>query len=378
MSTGALTNGNRDHQEDQGAFSAKQGRNQLMFRRSSKQSAGGRAEPISLVRRTPPPIRRALAVVALAALAGLAAFVATRNDPKTYERDSSFAIQPGETVTPQQMTDVVGSLAQPDNAVTQTIVDILGSGRLRETAAKAAGLPPASVGGSGATYSWIASRRPGSAVIDLKLTGPDDAKLAALQAAAPPAAASVVTASFGLYRLESLDAATAPTQVGPKTAQTVTLAVLLGAFLGIALVVAEGRLRSALRTRPADRGDFGPPAPTTDGNGGTGRLESTLRESFVPGAFVRGPGPGRIASPYSEAQAIPESPRPGADHARPLETAPKPETERSKPERSKVKTDGPGSEAQSQESDGGGQNSQRRRRRATRRKRGTPSRNRKR
>jgi hypothetical protein len=48
----------------------------------------------SLMRRTSPPMRRALAVVGLAVLAGLAALVALSDDPKTYERESSFAIRP--------------------------------------------------------------------------------------------------------------------------------------------------------------------------------------------------------------------------------------------------------------------------------------------
>jgi hypothetical protein len=340
-----------------------------MFRRASKKSAGRRGGFISLARRIPPPIRRALAVVALAALAGLAAFVATRNDPKTYERDSSFAIQPSATVTPQQLTDVVGSLAQPDSGVTQTIVDVLGSGRLRDSAAVAAGLPPGTVAASGGEYSWSVTRRPGSAVVEIRLTGPSDAKLKAMQAAIPTEAGNLVASSFGLYQLEPLDAATAPTQVGPKTAQTVALAVLLGAFLGIALVLAEGRLRSALATRPVDRGDFGRPTATNDWNGQTDSFESALRESFVPGAFVRGPGPGRIARPFPEPQAIPESPRPVTETPPPPETAPKPQTERSNPERSKVESDGSNSDAQ-------GQKSERQKRRNSRRKRGTSSRKR--
>src|SRR4051812_31141288 len=326
-----------------------------MFRRSSKRSAGGRVGFISLVRRTPSPIRRALAVVALAALAGLAAFVATRNDPKTYERDSSFATQPSETVTPQQLTDVVASLAQPDSGVTQTIVDILASGRLRDSAAVAAGLPPGSVAASGGEYSWSTTRRPGSAVVEIRLTGPSDAKLQAMQATVPKEAGDLVASSFGLYRLEPLDAATAPTQVGPKTAQTVALAVLLGAFLGIALVFAEGRLRSALGTRPVDRGDSGRPTGTNDWNGQTDSLESTLRESFVPGAFIRGPGP-------------------VAETAPPPETATQAQTERSNPE--KVESDGSNSETQGQSSEAGGQNSGRQKRRNPRRKRGTSSRKR--
>src|SRR6266498_678254 len=82
------------------------------------------ARSSSLIRRLPPPMWRVLAVVALAALAGLAALIVLSNNPTTYERDSSFAIRPSDTVPPGAVPDVVGTLSDPDNAVTETIVDI--------------------------------------------------------------------------------------------------------------------------------------------------------------------------------------------------------------------------------------------------------------
>jgi hypothetical protein len=254
-------------------------------------------------------MRRALGVAALAALAGLAALIAVSNDPTTYERESSFAIRPSDTVPPGAVPDVVGTLSDPDNAVTQTIVDILGSARLRDSVARDAGISPDSVAESGAEYSWLATRRLGSTVVDLRITGPDAAKVAAMQAAAARDAAPLVEANYSVYRLESLNAPTSPDRVGTKTAQTVALAILLGALLGIALVFAERKLGSSLGARTLDRGSDGRPIAAGDLTGDTDRLESTLRKSLGAGASVRRVGPGRIEVAPPEARPDRETAR---------------------------------------------------------------------
>jgi capsular polysaccharide biosynthesis protein len=215
-----------------------------------------------LLRRVPPPIWRALAVLGLAAVAALAAFISVSNDPKTYERETSFAIRPSSDVPPEAVNDVLGTLAQPDSAITETIVNMLGSPRLRDFAAQSAGVNTSSVGGSGAEYVWSATRRTGSTIVDVRVTGPDDDKLLAMQTAAGPEAARLVEASYPPYRLETLSAPSPPQQVGPKVARTVGLALLLGALIGITLVLAERRLRASVAERegpsraPASRGEY--------------------------------------------------------------------------------------------------------------------------
>jgi uncharacterized protein involved in exopolysaccharide biosynthesis len=237
-------------------------------RGSDKVKAG--AQLSSVIRRMPSPVWRALAVVCLAALAGLAAFVVMSGEPKTYQRESSFAIRPSERVPSAALSDVVGTLSQPDSAVTETVVDMLGSARLRSTAATAAGLPPASVAESGGKYGWKATRRPGSTVVDVTLTGPSDAKLLDMQTGLSAEAARLVEGNFALYRLESLSAPTSsPDQVGPKTKQTVALALILGGLLGVALVLFERKLRSSLGTATLDRGSEGPPRGNDDLTGET-------------------------------------------------------------------------------------------------------------
>jgi capsular polysaccharide biosynthesis protein len=212
-------------------------------------------------RRVPPAIWRSIAVLALAAVAGIAAFISVSNDPNTYERETSFAVRPSSDVPPDAVNDVLGTLAQPDSAITETIVNMLGSPRLRNFAAQSAGVSESSVGGNGAEYVWSATRRTGSTIIDIRLTGPDDDKLLAMQTAAGPEAARLVEESYSPYRLEPLSAPSPPVQVGPKTARTVGLALLLGALLGITLVLVERRLRSSLPQRggparaPAERGE---------------------------------------------------------------------------------------------------------------------------
>ncbi len=322
-----------------------------MLKRPSEGPMKIGAQLSSPVRRMPPPIWRALAIVVLAALAGLAAFVSLRDDPKIYERESSFVIRPSETVPPDQMADAVGALAPPvGGGATPTIVEVLGSARLREPTAVAAGLPPESVGETGAKYSWTASQRPGSAIVDIRLTGPSDAKLSAMQAAIPEEAASLVAGSFGLFRLESLDASTSAKQVGPKTAQTVALAVLLGALVGASLVLLERRLRSSLRTRPVNPGNHDRPTGADDYlRAEPDQLEFAFREPPGTGAFAPGVRPGRIevghpgvaypevASPdwtFPEAPPQPETARPKQGNARPKrETASPSKPENSRPKR---------------------------------------------
>jgi hypothetical protein len=137
-------------------------------------------------------------------------------------------------------------------------------------------------------------RRPGSTIVDLRISGPDPSTLAALQAAATSEAPSLVEANYSVYRLESLNAPTSADRVGPKTAQTVFLAIMLGGLLGIALLFAERKLRSSLEEQTLDRGRDGRPRAAGDLSGDTDRLESTLRDSLGAGASVRRVGPGRI------------------------------------------------------------------------------------
>ena len=227
----------------------------------SAQLASLPKDALALLRRLPPPIWRVLAVVGLAAVAGIAAFISVSNDPKTFERESSFAVRPSPTVPPAAVNDVLGTLAQPDSAITETIVNMLGSSRLRSFAAQSAGVPASSVGGNGAEYGWSATRRTGSTIIDTQLTGPDDGKLRAMEAAAGPEAAPHREESDKPDRRETLSAPAPAVQIGPKIGRTVGLALLLGALLGITLVLAERRLRSTLAQRegpsraPAPRGE---------------------------------------------------------------------------------------------------------------------------
>jgi hypothetical protein len=229
---------------------------------SSVKRASRPLHALALLRRVPPPIWRLLAVVGLAAVAAAAAFISVGNDPNTFQRESSFAVRPSSDVPAASVNDVLGTLAQPDSAITETIVNMLGSPRLRNFAAQSAGVPASSVGGSGAEYVWSATRRTGSTIIDVRLTGPNDDKLLAMQTAAAPEAARLVEESYPPYRLETLSAPSPPVQVGPKTARTVGLALLLGALLGVTLVLVERRLRSSLAQRegpdraPAERGEF--------------------------------------------------------------------------------------------------------------------------
>jgi hypothetical protein len=97
--------------------------------------------------------------------------------------------------------------------------------------------------------------------------------------------------------------------VGPKTAQTVFLAVLLGALLGIGLLYAERKLRSSLAGRTPDPGSNGRGTADGDVSGETDRLESALRESLGTGASVRRVAPGRIEVAPPE-----DAPDPGAGH----------------------------------------------------------------
>ena len=85
-----------------------------------------------------------------------------------------------------------------------------------------------------------------------------------MQTAAGPEAARLVEQSYPPYRLETLSAPSPAVQVGPKVTRTVGLALLLGALLGITLVLAERRLRSTLAQRDGPSRGPGPRGEPTE------------------------------------------------------------------------------------------------------------------
>jgi hypothetical protein len=123
--------------------------------------------------------------------------------------------------------------------------------RRAETAARLT-LPP--------EYTVESSARPGSALIDSTVRGPEAAVVDRLAAGFASVASDYVAASYSAYVLDRLGADPGGEGTGLHPAQIVVLALLLGGALGVGLVLAELRLESSLR--PSER----PPheAPTVE------------------------------------------------------------------------------------------------------------------
>jgi hypothetical protein len=180
---------------------------------------------------------RAWLIVPLAVLAGGAAWLSRHDDPKVYEQKSSYVIRPTSRIAPDAADNVAGTLAQPDSAIVQTVLGILGSQHLPQATG------PALVSSAQSPTRWTASVRPGSNIVDVRMSGHDPAVISSTTGLYSQAAIAAVNRSYTIYQLESLGADGPPVQTGPKVWLTVALAMILAVLLGSGAVAFEGVLR---------------------------------------------------------------------------------------------------------------------------------------
>jgi hypothetical protein len=184
--------------------------------------------------------RRWWVVAALAALAVLGASLALGRGAERHERTIHFVLRPDSSLSSRNLPGALEQL-KSQGALVQTVLGVLSSNEMLRRAGAAARVTLAP------SYTIKSSARPGSALIDSTVGGPDPAVVARLGAGFARVASDYVAASYSAYALDQLGSD--PGGGGPRLhpAQVVLLALLLGGALGVGLVLAEPRLESRLR-----------------------------------------------------------------------------------------------------------------------------------
>jgi hypothetical protein len=188
--------------------------------------------------------RRWWLVVAVTALAVLGAALALAARSEEHHTTIHFVLRPESSLPNRDLPNALEEL-KSDGPLVQTVIGVLGSQALLQRAASNAGVE------LGSDYTITSSARPGSALIDSTLAGPDAAVLGRLAAGFTRAGADYVGANYSAYALDQLGADAGGSGTGLSATQAVILAVLIGAALGLGLVAAELRLRPLFERRDA-------------------------------------------------------------------------------------------------------------------------------
>lgn len=184
--------------------------------------------------------RRWWVVVAVAAfaVAGAALSLASRTD----EHDATlhFVLRPDASVPNSELPNALDVL-KSDGALVQTVRGVIGSQEMLRQAAADSHVALTS------QYTVASTVRPGSALLDSTLSGPDAATVDRLAQGLSRAAPDYVAANYPAYDLDRLGTEVNERAGGVGPAQLLILAALLGAALGVGLVAAEARLEPSLR-----------------------------------------------------------------------------------------------------------------------------------
>jgi hypothetical protein len=235
--------------------------------------------------------RRWIAVLLVIVVGALGAWVVTLLSEKRYERELSFALVPGDYLPVAERTDILGTISEPDSAITESVVAILESRDVERETILDAGVPP------DAGYEFASSRRPGSTVFDVQLRGPDAEELAALGEALTPTAARRVAEDLPGLRLQLLGSEASADPVDPNVPVMVAFGGFVGALLGLGIVLVEGlsRARRPAGAGEGERRDDGAGQIVIDGLAGRmDRLEEAVRAHLHEDEAVRRVGVDRL------------------------------------------------------------------------------------
>lgn len=216
--------------------------------------------------------RRWWIVAAMAALALLGAGLTLGGRTDRHERTIHFVLRPDSSVSTQNLPNALEEL-KSDGALVQTVLGALSSNEMlgrAETAARLR-LPP--------EYTVESTARPGSALIDSTVRGPEGEVVDRLATGFASVASDYVAASYSAYVLDRLGADPGGEGTGLHPAQIVVLALLLGGALGVGLVLAELRLESSLR--PIEKQPYEAPTVEFEAAAGPAR-ESVPRGRIAP------------------------------------------------------------------------------------------------
>jgi hypothetical protein len=179
-----------------------------------------------------------VAAVTALAVAGAALSLSGRTDQ--HERTIHFVLRPDTSVPNSDLPNALEVL-KSDGALVQTVRGVLGSQELLRQAASDSHVPLTS------HYTVESTARPGSALLDSTLAGPDATRVDRLALGFSRAASDYVAANYSAYALDRLGTEAGGGGGGLGAVQLIILAALLGAALGVGLVAAELRLEPSLR-----------------------------------------------------------------------------------------------------------------------------------
>jgi hypothetical protein len=192
-------------------------------------------------------------VAAVAALALLGAGLALAGRSDRHERTIHLVLRPDSSVSSRFLPGALEVL-KSDGALVQTVIGVLSSDEMVRRAAATARVKLAP------GYTIKSSTRPGSALIDSTIGGPDAAVVDRLGVGFVEVASDYVAASYSAYALDRLGTDPGGTDTRLHPAQVVVLALLVGAALGVGVVLVELRLESRPRPMAEPPAATGPPS----------------------------------------------------------------------------------------------------------------------
>jgi hypothetical protein len=192
-------------------------------------------------------------VVAVAALALLGAGVALAGRSDRHERTIHLVLRPDSSVSSRFLPGALEVL-KADGALVQTVLGVLSSDEMVRRAAATARVKLAP------GYTIKSSARPGSALIDSTIGGPDAAVVDRLGAGFVRVASDYVAASYSAYALDRLGSEPGGADTRLRPGQVVVLALLVGGALGVGVVLLELRLESRPRPMAERRAATAPPS----------------------------------------------------------------------------------------------------------------------
>lgn len=192
---------------------------------------------------TPRRLRRDMSVVVLCAVIAVAAsYLYGRTLEPQYRSVARMLVTPDNAqYQGRDLLTALDTLAR--TSVMPTYVEVLNSARVRQSAATSLGYPP----GTLSDYGVEAVALPEANIIEVTSEGPDPERVAALTDAIVAEGAAYLGARYAMYEIEVLDEAVAADQpFAPNPPRDAILAGVLGAGLGVAIVLGLAGLQAAI------------------------------------------------------------------------------------------------------------------------------------
>lgn len=189
-------------------------------------------------------LRRDLVVVVMcAAVAVAASYLYGRTVEPKYRSVARMLVTPDRAqYEGRDLLTALDTLAR--TSVMPTYVEVLNSTRVRRNAAESLGFAPGSLD----AYDVEAVALPEANIIEVTTEGTDPDRVAALTDAVVAEGATYLGTRYAMYQIEVLDGAVAADQpYTPDPPRDAILAGVLGAGLGLAIVLALAGLQTALQ-----------------------------------------------------------------------------------------------------------------------------------